>query len=43
MHKTQQHVRQESQLAKAGLELKAAAHRMAGLTADITHEEEEES
>lgn len=33
----------KADLHKAGLELKAAAHRMAGLTADITHEEEEES
>jgi hypothetical protein len=33
----------KANLQKAGLELKAAAHRMAGLTADITHEEEEES
>jgi hypothetical protein len=33
----------KANLHKAGLELKAAAHRMAGLTADITHEEEEES
>ena len=32
----------KANLHKAGLELKAAAQRMAGLTADITHEEEEE-
>jgi predicted transcriptional regulator len=33
----------KANLHKAGLELKAAAHRMAGLTADITHEEGEEA
>jgi Skp family chaperone for outer membrane proteins len=33
----------KANLQKAGLELKAAAHRMAGLTADITHDEEEEA
>jgi hypothetical protein len=33
----------KADLHKAGLELKAAAHKMAGLTADITHEEEEEA